>query len=68
MLTVVATPTRLPERLARSATVTSCFLSLSSPMAPLYVFTPVDNAVPAAEESVTELVPEKVVATPATGN
>ena len=36
--------------------------------APLYVFTPVARAVPAAEESVTELVAEKVVATPTAGN
>ena len=67
MLTLVVTPTFLPERLACSATLVRVSLSVFTPMAPLYVFEPVAKAVPPAAESVMELEAEKVVAMPATG-
>ena len=62
-LTLVLIPTRPPLFFAQEATLlTLVSKSFFTPNAPFFVLFPVASAVPAAAESVTPLVAEKVVA------
>lgn len=64
---VTTTPVAIPRASAFSRMVCRRFPALSSPSRELLVFRPVENAVPAAAESVTRLLAEWVFTNPVTG-